>query len=69
MNTYLLEKADIFIYSVDTNPMREHLLTGQGKVLKELSLLFIKIVKERGAELKKWLTKSAQDLTGLIIRI
>jgi hypothetical protein len=69
MSTFLLERADIFIFALDMGNMRSHLLQDQGRLIKNLSSLYLKMIKERGAQLKGWLSKSIQELTGLIIRI
>ena len=69
MTTYLLERADIYIYALDTSQLRNNLLHDQSKIIKNLSILYLRMIKERCGELKRWLTKSAQELTGLIIRI
>ena len=69
MLTYLLERADIYIFAVEMNSMRNKLLQDQSKILKNLNGLYMKMVKERGIDLRSWLTTSVQELTGLIIRI
>lgn len=69
MSNYLLERADIFIYAVDTSGLRQELLESQAKLIKDLCVLYMRLIKERGGQLKEWLTKSIQELTGLIIRI
>lgn len=69
MTAFLLERADIFIYSVDTSGLRQELLEGQGRLIKDICQLYMRLIKERGGQLKEWLSKSIQELTGLIIRI
>lgn len=69
MNNYLLERADIFIYAVDASGLRQELLESQGKLIKDICTLYLRLIKERGRQLKEWLVKSIQELTGLIIRI
>ncbi len=69
MTTYLLERADIYIFAVDMGSLRTKMLDDQSKLLKNLSSLYLRMIKERGGELKVWLSKSIQELTGLIIRI
>lgn len=32
-------------------------------------MLYVRLIKQRGAQLKEWLARSIQELTGLIIRI
>lgn len=60
MSTFLLERADIFIFSLDMNTMRSHFLSEQGERIKDLSSLYLEMIKERGKELKTWLSQSNQ---------
>jgi hypothetical protein len=69
MSSFLLERADVFIYALDTAGLRQELLDGQAKLIKDTCLLYLRLIKERGGRLKEWLSKSIQELTGLIIRI
>ena len=41
----------------------------QRNLIKNLCSLYISLIQSRGKLLKEWLTKSIQELTGLIIRI
>lgn len=48
---------------------RTNLLDKQGRLIKDLCNLYLRLIKQRGSELKGWLVKSIQELTGLIIRM
>jgi hypothetical protein len=69
MLSFLLERADIYIYAVDSSGLREELLAKQGKLIRDVCTLYVSLIRQRGGQLKEWLTRSIQELTGLIIRI
>lgn len=69
MLSYLLERADIYIFAVDMVGLREELLGRQGKLIRDVCTLYVSLIRQRGSQLKEWLTRSIQELTGLIIRI
>lgn len=48
MSTFLLERADIFIFALDMTSMKSIFLRDQRMMIKELSILYLKMIKERG---------------------
>ncbi len=69
MNLYLLDKADMYIYSLDFEKMSVMLKEEHKAVLKKLCVIFFKIIDERSKNIKKWLQTSFSQVTGLVIRI
>ena len=45
MAAFLLEKADIFIYTLDLISLKAFFLDEQGKLIKKLSSLYLRLVK------------------------
>jgi len=51
------------------NVLRSDLLNRQGRLIKDLCGLYLRLIKSRGKQIKEWETQSIGQLTGLIIRI
>ena len=69
MGLYLLEKADLFIYSLEFAEMAHVMREEHKSVLKKVCVIFFKIIDERSRGIKKWLQTSIGQVSGLIIRI
>lgn len=69
MNLYLLERADMFIYSLDFQEFSALLKDEHRAVVKKLCVVFFKIIDQRSRDIKKWLQTSISQVSGLIIRI
>ena len=69
LSKYLLNKAEILIYSLDFNNFRKTILSRHSESLKAIVLIFSKIIRERSSVIREWLTKSIEELSALIVRI
>lgn len=69
MSKYLVDRADIYIYSVDFGQVKSSLCGNHAKMVSELCLIFGEIIRTRSGLLKAWLSKSIGELSGLVIRI
>lgn len=52
MLSFLLERADIYIYAVDMSGLREELLGKQGKLIRDVCSLYVSLIRQRGGQLR-----------------
>ncbi len=69
LQKYLLEKADISIYTLEFNELKKKIMMKSSEIGKGLVLIFSKIIKERSQDIREWLAKSIDELSEVIVRI